>query len=278
MTLGYFESHIGIGPTDELSLRVSVAALVRVILETPQSHDLMLALERKATLTEQAGSRFANVKAQPFGGALQIYDARRLWDVIGDFRFDSQESRSQQDFRLFIRPAAWEAVREFCLEQFSMINGHVLEPDPRRELAEEFADTLQIQLKPDQYTYQPSWTILEDPLGSRGNGPARRVPTVRIYRIFEAHILDSSLALALLRNSQRHSDADLASLAQEDVQNGGPGWANAALVLPLKQLARHYAGISPEARNQPTSFQNHQLDETVACILEKVPVPKYQRL
>jgi hypothetical protein len=278
MPLGYFESHIGIGPTDELSLRVSVAALVRVIFENRPSHDLMLALERKASLTQQAGSGPANVKAQPFGGAIQIYDARRLQDAIGDFRFDSQESRSQQDFRLFIRPAAWTSVREFCLQHFRMGNGQILESDPDRELAEEFADALQIQLKPDQYAYQPSGTIIEDHPESPRNSRPRGVPTVRIYRIFEAHIRDSSLALALLRNSQRHSDADLAAIAQENVQNGGPGWANAVLVLPLKQLALHYASISLEARNQPTSFQSYQLDETVACILEDVAVPKYQRL
>ena len=41
-----------IGATDELSLRVSVATLVRVLFEHPKNGDLMLALERKATLLE----------------------------------------------------------------------------------------------------------------------------------------------------------------------------------------------------------------------------------
>ena len=41
---------IGIGATAELSLRVSVATLVRVLIQNPNDDELMLALERKATL------------------------------------------------------------------------------------------------------------------------------------------------------------------------------------------------------------------------------------
>src|SRR5688500_121371 len=40
-------SEVGIGATDELSLRVSVAALVRVLFEHPDDGTLMLAIERK---------------------------------------------------------------------------------------------------------------------------------------------------------------------------------------------------------------------------------------
>ena len=41
---------IGVGPTEDLSLRVSVATLVRVLFENRDDGDLMLALERKATV------------------------------------------------------------------------------------------------------------------------------------------------------------------------------------------------------------------------------------
>ena len=41
---------IGVGATDELSLRVSVATLVRVLFKNPSDDELLLALERKATL------------------------------------------------------------------------------------------------------------------------------------------------------------------------------------------------------------------------------------
>jgi hypothetical protein len=42
----------GIGATQALSVRVSVATLVRVLFENPRDGDLMLALERKATLRQ----------------------------------------------------------------------------------------------------------------------------------------------------------------------------------------------------------------------------------
>jgi hypothetical protein len=41
---------IGVGATQDLSLRVSAATLVRVLFENPGDGNLMLALERKATI------------------------------------------------------------------------------------------------------------------------------------------------------------------------------------------------------------------------------------
>jgi hypothetical protein len=58
-------------------------------------------LERKATLREDK----VEVKSQPFGGAIRILDLDTIHDMIGDFHFDSERSRTEQDFRLFIRPS-----------------------------------------------------------------------------------------------------------------------------------------------------------------------------
>jgi hypothetical protein len=52
MSLKSLRSKIGIGATNELSFRVSVATLVRVLFENPDDGELMLALEHKATLLE----------------------------------------------------------------------------------------------------------------------------------------------------------------------------------------------------------------------------------
>lgn len=266
----------GIGATDELSLRVSVATLVRVLFEHPKNGDLMLALERKATLLEGEHERFVDVKAQPFGGAIQVRNPSALRNLIGDFHFDSEQSRSEQDFRLFIRLAAWKAVREFCLENFSQTD--VLESDPTRELVEEFAESLEINLQSHQYIHKSLATIVEDTPSSTDNFYARGHPTVRIYYVFEARILDPSLARMMLTNSESYAHQDLCALAFENSRNGGPGWANAMLTLPMKPLNSFYSSIEPEARNAPVFFQNHQLDETVAAVLDGVTVPKYQRL
>jgi len=58
----------------------------------------------------------------------------------------------------------------------------------------------------------------------------------------------------MLTNSERYSDRDLHELALENARNGGPGWANAVLTLPLRQISVLYSATSPEARNRPISF------------------------
>ena len=271
-------SEIGLGATNTLSLRVSVAALARVLFPHPEDGSLMLALERKATLLEGDGRRFVDVKAQPFGGALRIQTLKPLQDLIGEFHFDSEESRAEQDFRIFIRPEDWEVVREFCLGHLRQPGNSVLEADPARELAEEFADALGIDLKPGQYTCRAGEMVLEDQPSTAKNIYARGYPTARIYRIFEVHILDSALASAMIENSERCSDEDLRQLALQDFRIGGAGRANGMLTMPFEEINNFYTTIPVEARNQPILFQIHHLDETVGVILEGVPVPKYRRI
>jgi len=268
----------GIGATDELSLRVSVATLVRVLFEHPKDSELMLALERKATLHQAENRRTVEVKSQPFGGAIRILDPGRMHALVGEFHFDSERSRTEQDFRLFIRPSDWPALREFCLQHISHEEDPVLETDPERELAEEFADTLKISLEPDQYHCKPVATVVEDDPSPTENIHAQGFPTARIYRIFEATIKDSSLAHAIMTNNENYSDQDLREIALEDIQNGGKGRANAILALPLKGITDAYLAISPSERNVPILFAKHQIDETVPAALEGILVPKYQRL
>jgi len=272
------EFNIGVGATKELSLRVSVATLVRVLFKNPRDGDLILALERKATLLKDESGRSVRVIAQPFGGAIRLLEPHALRDLIGDFHFDSEESLSEQDFRIFIRPSAWKAVQEFCINHFRDLHNSVLETDPRRELAEEFADALQINLKPDQYIYKPVGIVVEENPTPTENIHARGHLTSRVYRIFEARILDASLSYTMLTNSESYSNQDLHERVLEDTQNGGKGRANAILTLPWKLISDAYLAVSPEARNAPILFEDNHLDESVAAILEVVTVPKYRWL
>jgi len=263
---------IGVGATEELSLRVSIATLVRVIFKNPKDGNLMLALERKATLRESE----VEIKSQPFGGAIRILDLDSIYNLIGDFHFDSERSRSEQDFRLFIRPSSWSVLREFCIQHLSIVDDPILETDPARELVEEFADALKINLKPEQYVSKPVATFVEDEAAPTQNIHAKGVPTVRMYRIFEASITDASLAHAMLENSKSLSDQNLCELVGKDFQNGGKG--NALLALPLKYLTEYYLGMSPKDRNKPVLFETHRLDETVSAVLEGMNALKYQRI
>jgi len=201
-----------------------------------------------------------------------------MHDLLGDFHFDSERSRSEQDFRIFIRPSDWEKVREFCIQHFSRDNDPILDKDPERELVEEFSDALKINLKPEQYVSKPVGTVVEDEATPTENIHAEGIPTVRVYRIFEATISDSSLVDIMLTNSERVSHQDLSELALQDAQSGGKGRANAILALPLKRISDVYRAVSAKERNAPILFEENKLDETVPAVLEGITVSKYKRL
>jgi len=264
----------GIGATDELSLRVGVATLVRVVFKHPGNGEWMLALERKATLHENK----VEVKSQPFGGAIRILDLEAIHDLIGDFHFDSERSRIEQDFRLFIRPSSWSVLREFCVQRLSRDIDPILETDPTRELVEEFVDALKINLQPEQYACKPAATVVENEATPTENIHAKGNLTVRVYRIFEATITYSALAHALLKNSESLSHKRICELAMEDARNGGKGRANAVLALPLKGITDTYLALSLQERNSPIVIEKDRFDETVPAVLEDITVLKYQRL
>jgi hypothetical protein len=110
------ESKIGIGATTELSLRVSVATLVRVLFEHPEERQVLLALERKATLLEDESGHFVDLKAQPFGGAIRIHDLRALQETVGDFHFDSAQSASNKISACLFDPRTGEPYRIFVCD------------------------------------------------------------------------------------------------------------------------------------------------------------------
>ena len=264
----------GIGATDELSLRVSVATLARVVFQHPDNGEWMLAVERKATLHKEK----VEVKSQPFGGAIRILDLDAIHNLIGDFHFDSERSRIERDFRLFIRPSSWSVLREFCIQHFSRVDDPILETDPARELIEEFHDALGISLQPEQYVSKPMTTVVEDEAAPTDNIHGQGLPTVRVYRIFEAHITDAALIESMLKNSADISHEDLCRLARNASQKNGEDRANAILTLPLKRISDFYLNIPLKERNAPILFEDQRLDETVSTVLDGIAAPKYRRI
>lgn len=269
-------NEIGIGATDELSLRVSVATLVRVLFKNPRVDELMLALERKATLRRTAEGGAVRVKSRPFGGAIRIFDLSAVHDVLDDFHFDSERSRAEQDFRIFIRPSSWSSLREFCLQHIVLDDDLILETSPSRELVEEFGETLRVDLRPEQYVSKPIATVVENRAVSTENIYAAGTPTVRIYRVYEAAITDSFLPHAMLKHGNDLSHQRLSELAIADARSGGKGKANAVLTLPWERLQSVYRAMVPAERDIPIVFEENRLDSTVAAILEEIAVPRYQ--
>ena len=66
------------------------------------------------------------------------------------------------------------------------------------------------------------------------------IPTVRVYRIFEATITYPALADAMLMNSEHLSHKRMCELALEDARNFGKGRANAVFVIPLEAITDSY--------------------------------------
>jgi hypothetical protein len=264
-----------IGPTAEYSLRVSVATLSRVVFPRPEDGVLMLALEKKATMVSGDKGFQVTVRAQPFGGAIRILNLKRFLTHVDSFNYDSERSHSEQDFRVYIRPSTWEAVREYCLRNLGQEDNPDLESDPSRELVEEFDDTMGIQLRPDQYTVDPIRTVVESLSIPAANMHATGNPTARIYRIYEVRILDPSLWRMMMTYSEMHPCQVLRRLAIEDARDGGQGRANSMLVAPVEQIRDAYLAIPPEMRGTQLSFENTLLAGNVAAVLDGIFLPKY---
>jgi len=268
---------IGVGATDELSLRASVATLVSVLFNGPEDGRRMLALERTATLREIEGRSEVTVRAKPFGGGVRLINPQALMRLIGHFHYDSERSRREGDFRIQIHPASWEKVKEVCWEHLKVTEKGILDSSPERELAEEFEDTINVKITPDQYQLKPRGIIVEDLPGETDNVRAAGLSTVRIYYVFDAWMEAPELITMMLANNRQYSDKDLQKIAWRDARQGGRGRANAILTLGLDDLKEVYRSIPMDRRIGSIRVGEHQLDGNVLAILEEVDQSKYQR-
>jgi hypothetical protein len=234
----------------------------------------MLALERKATFDE-AGQRVV-LKAQPFGGAVRINDAPRLHEITGGFHFDSERSRAEQDFRIVIRPTAWPALKDICIARFRAGDDALFEMSPARELVEEFGDSIHMRLDPAQYVSQPLWTVLEDEPTPTDNIHAAQEPTVRIYRVFQAQIVDPTLWQAIKLNSETVSDQALREQVLEDRRKGGRGRANACMVMSMEELRTCCRSMSSQEQDGAVDYRGTTLDEHVPALLDGYSPARFQ--
>lgn len=265
-----------IGPTDELRLRVSVAALARVLFTHPSDKATMLALEHKAYIPVETADRQISVQAQPFGGAVRISDPEELERRLGAFRFDSQRSHDDRDFRIFVRDSSWDRVLELCRKEWARGEGGVVESDPIREMEEEFKDALGIELDPDQYSMVGVGVILEDQPRPTINARALGEPTARIYKLHEVWIQDLGVVESVMTHSESHGSKALRSEVLEAARSGGPARANGILVAPLEAIRAAYLDVPPERRARPLPFNGTLLGGNVPAVLEDVFVPDYQ--
>jgi len=264
------DHNIGIGPTGELSLRVSVGTLVKVLFPDPLSGKLMLALERTATLQTVENKSVVIVKAKPFGGGVRLLNPPGLKALIGEFHYDSERSLEEGDFRIQINPKYWGKIKEICKEHLHNKGKEILDPSPVRELAEEFEDSLKIRITPDKYELTPNGMLVEDTMTETENIHARGLLTVRVYYLFDAMLKNQKIIDVIIENCNSYSDTDLQKMAFEDARQGGKGRANAMLIMPLDELETLYRSIPKEKRSSLIQYKGHLLDGNVPAILNAV--------
>ena len=258
---------IGIGPTSDLDLRVSVATLTKILFSC-RGGQVLLALEHQATVIPESGGLGVVLKAQPFGGAVRLFDPGKLMEEVGGFHFDSERSRSERDFRIFINKHDWGKMRDFCLKDFNKGGCFAFEIDPTRELQEEFRDALGFDVSPGQFRIEPIGTFVEDQPRPTANLYAEGALTARVYFIFKATINDPDLEQKMVENSDSHSPQVLRRLALLDQKLGGRGRANAVLLLKEVGIQRAFSGIPPKGFGDAVEYQGVTLDGNTRALLE----------
>jgi hypothetical protein len=256
-------------------LRVSVATYNRVVFAHPEDGTPMLALERKARVMEDGS---ISVRAQPFGGGVHILNPTPLQNIVGEIRFDSEQSRYEKDFRILIPPSKWELIKEYCLRHLTDEEDIELESVPHRELAEEFAEASKVYLSQDHYAVRPLGFVIENSPVRTENADARGLLTVRLYRIFEVQIVDLTLCRVMLTVNGLYSAQDLRARALRNFEDYDKRRATTILTLPLESVKKTYLALPLEQRYRKLVIDGHELDESVLAILMDVEVPQYQRL
>lgn len=267
---------IGVGPTETLSLRVSVATLSRVVFNHPQAGIPMLALEHKAHSTSSGDPADIFLQAQPFGGGARLLPADNWRAKLGAFHFDSQRSRAESDFRIFIKPDKWETILQLVTEEAALANSELLDSDPARELAEEFDDTLGYNLAAEQYTVRRTGFAIEHEPVPTHSWRAPGQPTVRVYCLDQVTITDVGLIQEMLAASQRQTSKALLELARQRAETTGHGRANGMFIAPLEEIKQALLSIEPAARDRPLPFGDTTLSSNLVALLPEVGSMKYE--
>lgn len=269
---------VGVGPTDKLSLRVSVATLSRVTFNHPDTGDLMLALEHKAHSHSSNNPSDVFLQAQPFGGGARLLKPAAWADQLGGFHYDSQRSREEDDFRIFIDPERWPALKRRVVAEASLSNSQLLDSDPARELEEEFEETINWDLKPGQYRLHRFGFAIEDEPVPTHSWRAPGSPTARIYCLDEVTITEDNLIGSMLAASQEQTPEALLRQARQRAAAEAHGRANGLFIAPLAVIRQSFLSVEPTTRDQPMPYGGTTLSSNVVVLLERVDSPKYQRL
>jgi len=267
----------GIGATSSLSLRVSMANLVSIILVDPRDQRAKLVLERTATVHKEQDGYGVEVRAKPFGGSACIQDPGQLQVEIGDFNFDSLLSKEESDLRIFIDPGQWETFKQLCCRNLEQDRG-ILELSSERELLEEFMDIFGMDFDPSQFKLNWLRLLAEDQPVQTSNPRSKGSKTARIYSVHEMKVDELDLKSRLLESSNGISNQELQEAAKSDYLQGGKGSANATLVLDYLHLVNAYTNLPTLETAGYTWLWGHNIENNVLAILNKIWSKNYREI
>lgn len=257
---------IGVGETESFSLRVSTAVLTQTSFIDPDTGELMLVLERKASYKEKDGKMKENFQAKPLGGASVLKKPNELSALIGSYNYDSEKSQAAGDFRLQIRPSAWEAVKQFCLKHFKDPSTGVLEADADRELKEEFEDSLSIKVSSKSFEITTLGAQVQSEPQKTKRLEVAGNQTVRVFNIQHVNITDKKL-IALIKKNAETSNEEIKNKALAKAKEKGKGKASALGLISYKKLMAEYKKADSKEENPVVSIDGLQVADSVTIAL-----------
>jgi hypothetical protein len=194
----------GVGATEEYNLRVSAATLARVRLRMPDNKPTFWVFEAKVWAEVKDGKIVQQVaQLQPLGGACQLIEPETLWQLTKGFNFDSDKSRRESDFRLFVRAGQWDLIKEFLEKEFARPADGAVASDIKRELVEEIEEALRYQLRGEfGYLAWPMGTVVQGEAQKTLRSGMVGVETKRVFKIYDVEILDARLVDMLLTGAR----------------------------------------------------------------------------
>lgn len=253
-------SGIGIGKTDDLTLRVSAACLTLMILQRESEEmalfERVIRLDDKGVLTTQL---------QPIGGATGIIDCYGLEAACGTYNFDSIAAAKESDLRIFIRPSQWALMRAFLESELIGVNTGVVESTPLREIREEVGELLGMYIDSSSFSTTRIGCHFQDlPRESVRKDGAE---TVRVFAIDEVRLSNPDLIAQIEVYCTSHDfTSQLAELNRRSLKK-----SSGLCLMPLKDVVTAVSRCPEEDREKPIPLGELLLANNVyATVLHRI--------
>ncbi len=249
-------------------VRVSVGSLTLLTISDPLDQKEYFAFERRATGSSERGRKTWSTKSVPFGGAIKIKDKSALVDLIGDFDFDSDESRENNDFRIIVDRRKWKKIKIFCERSISQNNKRVIDFDPFDEIKEEIWKPTKIEVTRKKLSTKRIGTFANDfPVPTENiNTPGKQ--TYRFYCLYNTRVVDQQLAKKLLKHADLRMDKECGFTAIKSRRTKGDGRYNSILMVGKKEFEEFISSQAQKEIKSGFHYKNFWMAGNVATLFK----------